>query len=67
MDLIPLSTISELDVSFYSGDIRAGEGVRWSANRRLASRLVDGQLVGHVGGLPLSDAKKLTEQLGFVV
>lgn len=57
----------EIDVSFYSEDVRVGEGVRWSANRHQASRLVNGQLVGEEGGLDLDTAKKLTTKLGFVV
>jgi len=57
----------EIDVSFYAEDVRVGEGVRWSANRHQASRLVNGQLVGEEGGLDLDAAKKLTKKLGFVV
>jgi len=57
----------EIDVSFYQEDIRVGEGVRWSASRHTASRLVDGQLVGEEGGMLLEDATRLTKQLGFVV
>ena len=57
----------EIDVSFYQEDIRVGEGVRWSASRHTASRLVDGQLVGKEGGMLLEDATRLTKQLGFVV
>ena len=57
----------EIDVSFYQEDIRVGEGVRWSASRHSASRLVDGQLVGEEGGMLLEDATRLTKQLGFVV
>jgi len=57
----------ELDVSFYEKDVRAGEGVRWSASRHQASRLVDGQLVGEEGDMLVEDATKLTKQLGFVV
>jgi len=57
----------ELDVSFYQEDIRAGEGVRWSASRHQASRLVDGQLVGEEGGMLVEAAMKLTKHLGFVV
>ena len=57
----------ELDVSFYEEDIRVGEGVRWSASRHQASRLVDGQLVGEEGDMPLADAMNLTKKLGFVV
>lgn len=57
----------ELDVSFYQEDIRVGEGVRWSASRHQASRLVNGQLVGEEGGMLVEDAMKLTKQLGFVV
>ena len=44
-----------------------GEGVRWNANRSKASRLVNGQLVGKEGGMPVEDAMKLTKRLGFVV
>jgi len=57
----------ELDVSYYQEDVRVGEGVRWSASRHEASRLVDGQLVGEEGDMPVDDAVKLTKQLGFVV
>ena len=57
----------ELDVSFYKEDMRVGEGVRWSASREEASRLVDGQLVGKEGDMPVNDAMKLTKHLGFVV
>jgi len=57
----------ELDVSFYKKDVRVGEGVRWSASRHQASRLVDGQLVGKEGGMPVEEAMELTKQLGFVV
>ncbi|KAL7544372.1 hypothetical protein ACHAWF_007755 [Thalassiosira exigua] len=57
----------ELDVSFYQDDIRVGEGVRWSASRHQASRLMDGQLVGEEGEMPVDDAMKLTKHLGFVV
>jgi hypothetical protein len=57
----------ELDVSYYREDVRVGEGVRWSVSRHKASRLVDGQLVGEEGGMPLVDAIKLTKDLGFVV
>jgi len=57
----------ELDVSYYEEDIRVGEGVRWSASRHQASRLVDGQLVGKEGGMMVEDATKLTKDLGFVV
>jgi len=57
----------ELDVSFYKEDMRAGEGVRWSASRDEASRLVDGQLVGKEGDMSVDDAMKLTKSLGFVV
>ncbi|KAL7539983.1 hypothetical protein ACHAXR_009782 [Thalassiosira sp. AJA248-18] len=57
----------ELDVSFYQEDIRLGDGVRWSASRRQASRLVDGQLVGEEGDMPLDEASKLTKHLGFAV
>lgn len=58
---------SAIDVSFYKDDVRVGEGVRWSASREMASRLVDGQLVGEEGGMPLESAMKLTKQLGFIV
>lgn len=57
----------ELDVSFYKDDMRVGEGVRWSASRQEASRLVDGQLVGEEGGMPVEEATRLTKHLGFVV
>jgi len=57
----------ELDVSFYKEDMRVGEGVRWSASRDEASRLVDGQLVGKEGEMSVDDAMKLTKSLGFVV
>lgn len=57
----------ELDVSYYEEDIRVGEGVRWSASRRQASRLVDGQLAGEEGDMLVEDAIKLTKQLGFVL
>ncbi len=57
----------ELDVSSYQEDVRVGEGVRWSASRHQASRLVDGQLVGQEGDMPVEDAMKLTKHLGFVV
>ncbi len=61
---VPLFAI---DVSFYKDDVRVGEGVRWSASREMASRLVDGQLVGEEGDMPLESAMKLTKQLGFIV
>lgn len=57
----------ELDVSFYEEDIRVGEGVRWSASRHQASLLVDGQLVGEEGDMPIDEATKRTKELGFVV
>ena len=57
----------ELDVSYYQEDIRVGDGVRWSASRRRASRLVDGQLVGEEGDMLVEDATKLTKHLGFIV
>ena len=57
----------ELDVSYYREDVRVGEGVRWSVSRHKASRLIDGQLVGEEGDMPLVDAIKLTKDLGFVV
>jgi hypothetical protein len=47
--------------------VRVGEGVRWSASRHQASRLLDGQLVGEEGGMPFEEATKLTKQLGFIV
>ena len=47
--------------------MRVGKGVRWSASREEASRLVDGQLVGKEGDMPVNDAMKLTKHLGFVV
>jgi hypothetical protein len=58
---------SELDVSYYREDIRVGEGVRWSVSRHKASQLVDGQLVGEEGDMPLVNAIKLTKDFGFVV
>lgn len=57
----------ELDVSFYSNDIRVGDGVRWNADRNRASRLFDGKLVGIEGDFPVDDAMRLTKKLGFVV
>lgn len=57
----------ELDVSFYSNDIRVGDGVRWNADRDRASRLFDGKLVGIEGDFPVDDAMRLTKKLGFVV
>jgi hypothetical protein len=57
----------ELDVSVYKADMRVGEGVRWSASRDKASRLVDGRLVGLESGMPLEDAMKLTKHLGFII
>ena len=57
----------ELEVSYYEEDVRVGEGVRWSASREQVSRLVDGQLVGEEGAMPVEDAMKLTKELGFVV
>lgn len=57
----------EMDISFYKEDVRIGEGVRWSASRHKASRLIDGQLIGEEGDMPLEDAMKLTNQLGFIV
>ncbi|KAL3805306.1 hypothetical protein HJC23_009013 [Cyclotella cryptica] len=57
----------EIDVSVYREDIRIGEGVRWNASRSKASRLVDGQLVGEEGGMPLKDATQLTQKLGFIL
>lgn len=57
----------EIDVSFYSNDIRVGDGVRWSADRSHASRLLDGKLIGNEGELPVEDALRLTKKLGFVV
>jgi hypothetical protein len=64
---IPRIPFFTIDVSFYQEDVRVGEGVRWSASRQKASRLVDGQLVGEEGDMPLEDAMKLTKQLGFIV
>ena len=57
----------ELDVSFYSDDMRVGDGVRWSKDRNKASRLFDGKLLGKEGDFPLDDAMRLTKKLGFVV
>ena len=57
----------ELDVSFYSNDIRVGDGVRWTADRCRASRLCDGKLIGLEGDFPVDDAMRLTKKLGFVV
>lgn len=57
----------ELDVSFYSNDIRVGDGVRWNTDRTKASRLRDGKLVGTEGDFPVDDAMRLTKKLGFVV
>ena len=57
----------ELDISDYQDDKRVGEGVRWNASRKQASRLVDGQLVGEEGSMMVYDALKLTKRLGFVV
>jgi len=57
----------ELDVSFYSNDIRVGDGVRWTADRSRASRLFDGKLIGVEGDFPVDDAMRLTKKLGFVV
>ena len=57
----------ELDVSVYQEDVRVGEGVRWSASRKRASKLVDGILVGEEGGMMLEDAEMLTKKLGFVL
>ena len=57
----------ELDTIFYEHDSRVGEGVRWSASRRQASCLVDGQLAGEDGGMPVDGAAELTKELGFVV
>lgn len=57
----------ELDVSVYREDIRIGEGVRWSASRSRASRLLDGQLVGKEGDMPIKEATKLTQKLGFIL
>ena len=44
-----------------------GEGVRWSASRREASRLVAGELVGEEGDMPVEEATQFTKRLGFVV
>jgi hypothetical protein len=57
----------ELDVSVYREDVRVGEGVRWSASRKRASRLVDGTLVGEEGGMSLKDAESVTKSLGFIL
>jgi hypothetical protein len=57
----------ELDVSFYSNDIRVGDGVRWNTDRSRASRLSDGKLIGTEGDFPVDDAMRLTKKLGFVV
>ena len=57
----------ELDISYYKDDVRVGVGVRWSASRHQASRLMDGQLVGEEGDMPFQEATKLTKQLGFIV
>lgn len=53
----------EIDVSFYSNDIRVGDGVRWSADRSHASRLLDGKLTGNEGELPVEDAMRLTKKV----
>lgn len=53
----------EIDVSFYSNDIRVGDGVRWSADRSHASRLLDGKLLGSEGELPVEDAMRLTKKV----
>jgi len=55
----------ELDVSYYQEDARVGEGVRWSACRRKASRLVNGQVVGEEGGMAVEEAMKRTKEFGF--
>ena len=65
--VVPCVPFFAIDVSFYQEDVRVGEGVRWSASRHKASRLVDGTLVGEEGDMPLEDAMKLTKQLGFIV
>jgi hypothetical protein len=57
-----ISTGATTDISFYHDDVRVGEGVRWSASRHQASRLLDGQLVGKEGGMPFEVTK-----LGFIV
>ena len=57
----------ELDFIYYQEDIRVGEGVRWSASRHQASRLIDGQLVGEEGDMLVEDAIKLTKHLGFIL
>ena len=57
----------ELDVSFYTNDVRVGDGVRWNADRSRASRLFDGKLSGTEGDFPVDDAMRLTKKLGFVV
>mmetsp|Transcript_21415 Transcript_21415/g.36543 ORF Transcript_21415/g.36543 Transcript_21415/m.36543 type:complete len:1761 (+) Transcript_21415:57-5339(+) len=57
----------ELDVSFYSNDIRVGDGVRWNTDRSRASRLSDGKLIGTEGDFSVDDAMRLTKKLGFVV
>ena len=41
-------TDGRVDIYRYDNDARVGEGVRWSANRKKAWRLVDGKLKGKI-------------------
>lgn len=52
----------EVDVSWYQDDVRVGEGVRWSANRLKAFRLLRGRKKEE---LALDEAFKTAETLGL--
>jgi len=54
-------TDGRLDVYKYQDDIRVGEGVRWSANRKKAWRLVDGKQKSKVS---LQEAIEIAKRCG---
>jgi hypothetical protein len=52
----------EVDISRYSSDYRVGEGVRWSADRRRAFRLVRGNVQEEIS---LGEAGRIADKLGL--
>mmetsp|Transcript_25777 Transcript_25777/g.42926 ORF Transcript_25777/g.42926 Transcript_25777/m.42926 type:complete len:309 (-) Transcript_25777:175-1101(-) len=55
-------TDGRVDIYRYESDSRIGEGVRWSANRKKAWRLVDGKVKGRVNLQVATDIAQRCEQ-----
>lgn len=55
-------TDGRVDIYRYESDGRIGEGVRWSANRKKAWRLVDGKVKGRVSLQAATDIAQRCEQ-----